>query len=76
MIIAEHVRNLEYRIKTQYKKLSPEVIRQELLKVQASIIKDNGTGKKYIMPSIASQEAKQLYRIIGSKIPDKIQFIL
>lgn len=70
------VRNLEYRIKMQYKKLSPEVIRQELLKVQASIIKDNGTGKKYIMPSIASQEAKQLYRIIGSKIPDKIQFIL
>lgn len=39
------VRHLEYRVKMQYKKLSPEIIRQELLKVQAEIIKDNATGK-------------------------------
>jgi len=32
------VRNLEYRIKLQYKKLSPEVIRRELLHVQGSLI--------------------------------------
>lgn len=70
------VRHLEYRVKMQYKKLSPEVIRQELLKVQAEIIKDNATGKRYLLPSKISQEAKQLYRIIGIKPPDQIQAIL
>jgi transposase len=70
------VRHLEYRVKMQYKKLSPEIIRQELLKVQAEIIKDNATGKRYLLPSRISQEAKQLYRIIGIKPPDQIQAIL
>jgi hypothetical protein len=51
----------------QYKKLSLEIIRQELLKVQAEIIKDNATGEKYLLPSRISQETKQLYRIIGIK---------
>lgn len=70
------VRHLEYRVKTQYKKLSPEIIRQELLKVQAEIIKDNATGKRYLLPVKMSQEAKQLYRIIDIKPPDQIQAIL
>jgi len=70
------VRHLEYRVKMQYKKLSPEIIRQELLKVQAEIIKDNATGKRYLLPTRISQEAKQLYRIIGIKPPDQIQAIL
>ena len=70
------VRHLEYRVKMQYKKLSPEVIRQELLKVQAGIIQDKSTEKKYLLPTKISQEAKQLYRIFGIKPPDKIQAIL
>ena len=70
------VRHLEYRVKMQYKKLSPEVIREELLKVQASIIEDGETGKKYLLPSKLSQEAKQLYRLIGSKPSNQIQIIL
>jgi len=70
------VRHLEYRVKMQYKKLSPEVIRQELLKVQAGIILDKSTSKKYLLPTKISQEARQLYRIIGVKPPDKIQAIL
>jgi len=70
------VRHLEYRVKMQYKKLSPEVIRQELLKVQAGIIKDNATGKKYLLPTKITQEAKHLYRVIGVKPPDQIQAIL
>jgi hypothetical protein len=64
------------RVKMQYKKLSLEIIRQELLKVQAEIIKDNATGEKYLLPSRISQETKQLYRIIGIKPPDQIQAIL
>lgn len=70
------IRHLEYRVKTQYKKLSPEALRQELLKVQAEIIKDNATGKRYLLPTKMSQEAKQLYRIVGIKPSDQIQTIL
>ena len=70
------IRHLEYRVKMQYKKLSPETIRQELLKVQAEIIKDNATGKRYLLPTKMSQEAKQLYRIVGIMPSDQIQAIL
>jgi transposase len=70
------VRHLEFRVKMQYKKLSPEIIREELLKVQASIIEDCKTGKKYLLPSKLSQEARQIYRVIGAKPPTQIQAIL
>ena len=70
------IRHLEYRVKMQYKKLSPETIRQELLKVQAEIIKDNATGKRYLLPTKMNQEAKQLYRIVGIRPSDQIQAIL
>ena len=70
------VRHLEYRVKMQHKKLSPEVIRQELLKVQAGVIQNTVTGKKYLLPSKMSQDAKNLYRVIGIRPPDQIQAIL
>jgi transposase len=70
------VRYLEHRIKIQYGKLSPETVRKELLRVQASIIRDKQTGKKYMLPSKLSTEAKHIYRIIGVKPPEQIQAIL
>ena len=45
------VRYLEYRVRLQYKKLSPEKIRQILLSVQTSILYDTTTDKKFAMPS-------------------------
>ena len=45
------VRYLEYRVRLQYKKLSPEKIRQILLSVQTSIFYDTATDKKFAMPS-------------------------
>jgi transposase len=70
------VRHLEFRVKMQYKKLSPEVIRKELLQIQASIIREIGTGKKFLLPSKITQTAKQIYRIIGIKTPNQIQKVL
>lgn len=70
------VRNLEYRVKMQYKKLSPEVIRQELLKVRAGILKNNSIKKTYLLPTKISKDAKQIYRVIGAKLSDKIQAIV
>ena len=61
------VRNLEYRVKLQYKKLSPEIIRKELLHVQGSLLVDKETKKKYFLPSKVGEHARKIYRLMGVK---------
>jgi len=58
------VRYLEYRIRLQYKKLSPEKIRQILLGVQTSIFYDTATDKKFAMPSKITDDAKKIYKLM------------
>ncbi|HED37039.1 MAG TPA: IS1634 family transposase [Ignavibacteria bacterium] len=62
------IRHLEYRLKIQYQKLSPAVIRNQLLHVQSSIVKDIETGKKYCIPSSITKHIKKIYQVIGLKI--------
>jgi len=59
------VRFLEFRTKAQFKKLSPEVIRRELLHVQASLLYDHENKKKYLLPSKRSKTAAKLYQIMN-----------
>lgn len=61
------VRHLEYRIKLQYKKMSPEEIRKELLHVQVSILKNTSTHQRYCVPSKMGQDARKIYKIMGVK---------
>lgn len=61
------VRYLEYRVSVQSRKLSPEVIREALLDVQASIIKDNKSGKEFVLPSKINAYAKEIYRVLRIK---------
>jgi transposase len=65
------VRYLEYRVRLQYKKLSPEKIRQILLSVQTSILYDTTTDKKFAMPSKVSDYAKKIYKIMDVSIITK-----
>ena len=65
------VRYLEYRVRLQYKKLSPEKIRQILLSVQTSILYDTTTDKKFAMPSKVSDDAKKIYKLMGVPIATK-----
>ena len=65
------VRYLEYRVRLQYKKLSPEKIRQILLSVQTSILYDTATDKKFAMPSKVSDDAKKIYKLMGVPITTK-----
>lgn len=58
------VRYLEYRTRLQYKKMSPQKIRQTLLSVQTSILYDTTTDKKYSLPSKVSNDAKKIYNIM------------
>ena len=65
------VRYLEYRIRLQYKKLSPEKIRQILLSVQTSILYDTATDRKFAMPSKISDDAKKIYKLMEVPITTK-----
>lgn len=58
------VRYLEYRVRLQYVKLSPEKIRQILLQVQTSIYYDTKNNNKYSMPSLMSEDAKKIYKLM------------
>ena len=62
------VRYLEHRVKLQYIKLSPEKIRQILLSVQTSIYYDKRTNNKYSMPSLMSNDAKKIYKLMEVQI--------
>lgn len=66
------VRYLEHRVRLQYNRLSPEVIRQALIRVQTSILYDRKKKLRYALPSRMSQEAKKIYqfmRIPSSAVP-------
>ena len=60
------VRNLEYRIRLQYKKLSPEAIRFALMQVQVSILKDF-QNNRYGIPSQGTQDSQKIFQVIGKK---------
>jgi len=65
------VRYLEYRVRLQYKKLSPEKIRQILLSVQTSIFYDTATNKKFAMPSKVTDDAKKIYKLMEVPVTTK-----
>lgn len=70
------IRNLQYRLKKQYQPLSPEVIRNELLHLQTSILKHQSTEERYVVPSKPSQHAIEIYKTLGLKyqiVPFKLQ---
>lgn len=64
------IRAMEYLVRFQYKKLSPAAIRNELMRLETSILKDYKTGNQYGLPSKASQHAKKIYQIMGLKWND------
>ena len=69
------VRLLEYRIKIQSTKLSPNEIRHALGKLELSILKEPN-GQRYVLPSKYSKEAKQIYQVMGikaSSVPYKLK---
>lgn len=69
------VRYLEYRVSVQSQKISPEEIRKSLLQVQASILHDKKTNKKFLLPSKPNSNAQEIYRVMKIKMPKKIMAI-
>lgn len=62
------VKHLEYRVKLQYVKMSPEKIRQTLVNVQTSIMYDKKKHIRYALPSNSSIDAKKIYKILNIPI--------
>lgn len=70
------VRYLEYIMTVKSKKISPELIRNSLQTVQASIVKDSKSGRTFLLPSPISPTARSLYHAAGIKIPQVATEIL
>jgi transposase len=62
------VKHLEYRVKLQYVKMSPEKIRQTLVNVQTSVMYDKKKNIRYALPSNSSIDAKKIYKILNITI--------
>lgn len=62
------VRHLEYRCALQYRRLSPEAIRNSLVHMQQSILVDVTTQRRYVIPSKASVHAAALYRLVEAPL--------
>ncbi len=62
------IRHLSYRVKLQYEALSPEIIRNELVHVQQSILIHKSTGRRYGIPSKPTLHAKKIYQVMGKKL--------
>jgi len=58
------VKHLEYRVKLQYKKLSPQIIRETLIRVQTSILYDKNKKIRYGLPSRISKYAQKIYQLL------------
>lgn len=64
------VRYLEYILSIRSEKISPEIIRKSLMHVQGSILKDESSGKRFLITSPLSVVAKRIYKVIGIKTPE------
>lgn len=63
------IKYLEYRLSVQSQKISPEKIRTALMQVQATTIRDKQSDKNFILSSPINPIAKEIYRVMGIKIP-------
>ena len=51
--------------------LSEERILEELAHVQASVVRDDDTNHRYLIPSSATAEQRRLYATVGEKLPQR-----
>jgi hypothetical protein len=59
------VKNLQYRVGLQYKKLSIQTIRASLAHVQTSVHFDKRKKIRYGLPSMLCPDAKKIYKLMG-----------
>ena len=50
-------------------------IQDELGYVQASVVRDKGTGKEFLLPSKVTDMQRAIYEALGIEIQEKIHFL-
>lgn len=70
------IRYLQYKVMTHVKEnFSAERIREELYRIQESILKDTTNGNRYVVPSKPTQDAIKIYETLNKNrnvIPFKL----
>jgi transposase len=61
------VKQMEYRVRVMYKKISIEDIRDILIHVQTSILFDRKKKIRFGLPSIMKKDASKIYELLGIK---------
>ena len=61
------VKQMEYRVRLQYRKISIEDIREFLMHVQTTIFYDRKKKIRYAFPSSMKYDAKKIYNLLGIK---------
>lgn len=67
------IRCLAYRVRLRFEPMSPARIVRTLNSVQASILRDTSTERRYVLPSRISEDARKLYTTMGLK-PDSTPY--
>ena len=61
------VKQMEYRVRLMYKKISIEDIKDLLVRVQTSVLFDKKKRIRYALPSMMKKDAKKIYNLLGIK---------
>ena len=64
-----------YRLKEAGVGLSVERIRQELGYVQASVVRDAGSGRRFLLPSKATDLQRAVYGALGLTLEEKVRYL-
>ncbi len=66
---------VRYKLKQLGLKISFDALREELSQMQASILKEEKSGRKYIMPSKVTETQRAIYRAFDLSINEKTRLL-
>ena len=69
------VSTVRHKLKKAGVGMSVARIREELGYLQASVVRDKKTGKKFLLPSKVTPEQREIYRALGLKLEEKVRFL-
>jgi len=58
------IRTLQFKLKKQYLSLSPEKVRDELMRVQSSILRHTKTDERFVVPSKSGAHISGIYKTL------------
>jgi transposase len=59
------IRILQFRLRREYKLLSPEKVREDLYRIQSSILINNTTNERYVIPSKPGLHTSGIYKTLA-----------